>query len=220
MAAASPEASPTALTYVGLPISRGGAHHLRGVTLREAYDALLRFVDACAELDEPLTHRFHTPSVPGLRPQPVLRARLALRFPGGEVPPERVPDALELLERIDPQPTNEHGMAPIWFTVGGWLRIRDVTGEPLPGQDPARFDGTEYDSGVPLGRSRIALNLSNRATLGLSLCLPDPDGDMLARVIPHLASHLPCRLSASQWRHWSRTSTGSFRARKASVPPS
>lgn len=212
-----------AVTYVGLPISSGGAHRLSGMTLREAYDALMRFVDACADLDEPLRHGFTMPSVPGLRSQPLLRAKLALRFPGGagrrDVPAERVPDALDFLESIDPQPTNEHGMAPVWFSAGGRFRIRDITGEPLPGQDPARFGGVEYDAAITLGRSYVALNLSNRASLRLSLCLPDADDAMLARVVPHLAAHLPCRLSPAQWRRWSQTRAGSFRARRVSAPP-
>jgi hypothetical protein len=101
------------------------------------------------------------------------------------VPHERVDEALRFLEEIDPQPANRWGTARLWLRAECTFRVRDPdTGTALPGQDSDRYGGFEYEWRVALGTSRLALNLSNRASLAIDLCLPDADDDTLARVVP------------------------------------
>lgn len=156
-------------------------------------------------------------SCPGRGP-----SRLTERFGPGKqviVPPAKVDDALTFLEQEHPQPTNKWGMAPLWFTTRAPFRILDPqTGQPLPGQDPRRYGGAEYDFMVPLGTSSLRLMLDNSARLGLELCLPDADPELLGRVVGWLQEHLPCKLSPKQWRSWTPTRTGSFKSRRMRAP--
>jgi hypothetical protein len=131
-----------------------------------------------------------------------------------------VADALTFLDEIAPQPTNQ-GLAPIWLRVGSNFQIKDpATGRAFPGQDQERYRGVEYASSAPLGTSGLLLSLHNYASLAVNLCIPDPDQDTLGRVVPWLQEQLPFRLSPTQWRIWSPTKTGSFRARRMLVPRS
>jgi hypothetical protein len=45
---------PAAVTYIGLPISSGGAHSLGRMTRRAAYAAMMEFVGTCAQLIDPM----------------------------------------------------------------------------------------------------------------------------------------------------------------------
>ena len=136
-----------------------------------------------------------------------------------QVHEERVEDALDFLDDIDPQPTNRWGMAPIWFTATSKFQVLDpADGRPLPGQDPQRFRGVEYEWAVPLGTSGLRLVLDNNARIAIELCLPYPDVAALLRVVPWLQRHLPFKLSQKQWRAWTPTKTGSFKRRRLSAP--
>jgi hypothetical protein len=214
---------PTAVTYIGLPISSGGAHSLGRMSLRVAYERTTQFLSQCTEPITPLEHTFSLVEVPQLRPDTQLEHLLRRRFGRGKnvtVPHERVDEALRFLEEIDPQPANRWGMAPLWLRAECTFRVRDPeTGSALPGQDSDRYGGFEYEWRIALGTSRLALNLSNRASLGIDLCLPDADDETLARLIPWLQANLPCKLSAKHWKRWTPTKTGSFKAIKIAAPP-
>lgn len=209
-----------AITYIGLPISSGGAHSLGRMSRRVAYERTMSFLRTCTEPHGPVTYAFDLPFVPERPPIRALEHELKRRFGRDlEVPEERIDDALDFLDAIDPQPTNPWGMAPIWLTGTSNFHILDpATGHPLPGQDPGRFGGAEYQAGVPLGTSGMRLILENRALVAIELCLPDPDEALLSRVVPWLQRYLPCRLSAKQWRAWMATKTGSFKARRIPAP--
>lgn len=150
-----------------------------------------------------------------------VRYERALRSRFGEywrVGSERVPDALDFMDEIDPQPTNRWGHEPVWFTLTSTFRILDpATGLPLPGQDSRRFGGVEYEPSVALGTSGLRLFLGNRQRLAIELCLPFPDETALRRVVPWLETHLPFRFSEQQWRVWTPTKTGSFKGRKLAM---
>jgi hypothetical protein len=218
-----PLPEPTAVTYVGLPISSGGAHSLARMSLRAAYEKTTRFLSRCTEPITPLGHTFWLVEVPELPRDRELEHLLRRRFGPGDnvrVPHERVDDALRFLEEIDPQPANRGGMARLWLRAECTFRVRDpATGTALPGQDSDRYDGFEYEWRVALGSSRLALNLSNRASLGIDLCLPDADDETLARLVPWFQANLPCKLSAKHWKRWTPTKTGSFKAVKIAAPP-
>lgn len=217
---------PTAITYIGLPVASGGAHSLGRLSRRDAYQRTTDFLHACTEPVGPNVYSFRVFDVPELEPIVRLEQELEVRFgdyldgPGHyrAIPERLVGEALDFLDEIDPQPTNRWGMAPIWFWVAADFRILDpATGRPIPGQDPSRFSGAEYDWRVPLGSSRLRLILHNQAQIGIELCLPDADKDALGRLIPWLQQHLPFRLSPKHWRAWTPTKSGGFMARRLAV---
>jgi hypothetical protein len=212
---------PAAVTYIGLPISSGGAHALGRMTRRAAYAATMEFVATCTQLTDPIKYSFIIHSVPELKPPPGLEAGLRHRFGRfEEISPERVSDALDLLDLIDPQPTNKYGMEHLWFWATCQFLILDpATGQPLPGQDPEWFHNVEYDWRKPLGRSSLRLILNNRASLGIELCIPDASEKRLRSVVPWLQSYLPFKFSPKHWRAWTPTSTGTFKARRMAGTP-
>lgn len=211
---------PAAVTYVGLPIASGGAHSLGRMSRRVAYERTLSFLQTCTEPITAATYSFQVHDVPELPADPRFNAELWRRFGHYvDVPEDRVTDALDYLDEIDPQPANQWGMAPVWLTAGFNFRILDpATGLVLPGQDPARFGSVEYEWGVPLGSSRLRLILSNAAKVAIELCLPDADEDLLRRVVPWLQQHAPFKFSPKHWRAWTPTRSGSFKARKLAMP--
>ncbi len=214
------QVTPAAVTYVGLPISSGGAHSLGRMSRRAAYQRTIAFLQACTQPVGAIDYTFKVHDVPELGPVPGLERELKRRF-GNHVglQEDRVPDALDFLDDIDPQPTNQWGMAPVWFSVMSKFRILDpTTGRPLPGQDPKRFHGVEYEGTVPLGTSGLRVILHNRALLAIELCIPDADEDLLRRVVPWLQENLPFRFSPKQWRAWTPTKSGSFKGRKTIAP--
>ena len=116
------------------------------------------------------------------------------------------------------EPTS-YGMAPVWLRTSCAFRILDPgSGNPLPGQDPERFNGLEYENLARLGTSRLQLNLSSHASLGIDLCLPDLDDRELARLATWLQGNLPCKLSPKHWKRWTPTKSGSFVGRKIPAP--
>jgi hypothetical protein len=209
-----------AVTYVGLPISSGGAHSLGRMSHRVAHERTLAFLQTCAKPVTPARYSFRVHDVPQLREEARFNAELWRRFGHyADIPEDRVTDALDYLDEIDPQPANQWGMAPVWFTASFDLRILDpLTGEPLPGQDSARFHAVDYEWGVPLGTSRLRLILSNTARVALELCIPTAEHAVLRRVVPWLQQHAPFKFSPKQWRVWTPTRSGSFKARKLIMP--
>lgn len=209
----------SAVTYVGLPISSGGAHSLRRIDRRVAHERTTAFVGTCTELVAPPEYSFAVHDVPELPPEPSFDRELRRRFGKAEVVEEhRVSDALDFLDEIDPQPTNRWGMEPIWFSESFDFRILDPSGRhPLPGQVRERFHGAEYEWGVPLGSSHLRLILNNGASIAIELCIPDADDALLNRMIPWLQRHLPFKFSPKQWRAWTATKSGSFKSRRLDV---
>jgi hypothetical protein len=183
---------------------------------RDAYERTIAFLHACTQPVGLIEYKFAVNNVPELKPVPGLERELRRRFGDySHIAAERVSDALAFLDDIDPQPTNKWGMAPLWFWAACRFRIIDPsTARPLPGQDPERFNGLEYEWRVPLGTSALHLALHNRATLGIELCIPDADEEVLRRVVPWLQDYLPFKFSPKQWRAWTPTKAGSFKVRK------
>jgi hypothetical protein len=214
----------SAVTYVGLPIGSGGAHSLGRMSRQVAYERTTSFLQTCTELVSPTQYTFQVHDVPELSRQVDLEVELERRFGQGKrvsVPANRVDEALELLDDIHPQPTNQWGMAPIWFRAQSSFQIVDpATGHVLSGQHAERFAGAEYVWSVPLGTSDLSLILNNSASLGIDLCIPDADSELLQRIVPWLQDHLPFKMSAKQWRSWTPTKSGSFKSRRMAAPKS
>jgi len=127
-----------AVTYIGLPISSGGAQSLGRMSRRVAFERTMAFLATCTQPIEPIVFRFRVQSVPAMRPPLRLQWSVKRRF-GDDVaiPADRVPEALDFLDEIDPQPTNEWGMAAVWFWATSRFRVLDpATGQPLPARIP------------------------------------------------------------------------------------
>lgn len=209
---------PTAVTYIGLPIGNGGGHKLGRLSVRAAHDATLAFLGTCTELTETPIYTFGVLDIPSLPVDTNAVAELEARFGGMAVPNDRAADALAFLQEIHPQPAAD-GLAAIWLSVRARFRVLDpATGSPLPGQDPARYGGKEFDFGASLGTSRLKLSLHNSASLAIDLSLPDLEDQELELVANWLEGHLPCKLSPKHWKRWSPTKTGSFVGRKIPRP--
>jgi len=219
---------PSAITYVGLPVSSGGTHQLGRIPRQVAYRRTLNFLQTCTEPVGSLEYALSVMKVPELERNPFLERTVERRFgrssgPFGnahqQVPIDqaRVDEVLQFLDEIDPQPTNQWGMAPIWFWVSSRFRILDPdTGHALPGQDQDRYAGIEYSWKVPLGTSGLHLILRNGSAIGINLCIPTADDVVFRRVVPWLQQHLPFKFSSQHWRAWTMTKSGSFKARKFS----
>ncbi|MFC4784859.1 hypothetical protein ACT8ZV_10305 [Nocardioides sp. MAHUQ-72] len=203
-----------AVTYDGLPASSGGAHSLGRMTRRAALEATTSFRQTCTEPAGPTEYSITVHQVPGLTPPTRLLHELERRFGRGRLlvlAEDEVEEALDLLDDIHPQPTNQWGMAPIWFSAGSRYRLLDPqTGRPLPGQTDDLFHRVGYTN-----ESRLVLD--NSARLALSFCIPGGEVGVLDRMIPWLEEHLPCKLSPKQWRAWTRTRSGTLRPRVLGV---
>jgi hypothetical protein len=210
---------PAAVTYIGLPISSGGAHSLGRMPRRVAHERTLAFLRTCTVPVGAPDYLLRVHDVPELRPDPVLEREVERRF-GGRVGlrEDQVGDVLDFLDDIDPQPANRWGMVPVWFRIECQFRIIDPdTGRLLPGQDPAHFNDEVYEWHMPLGTSGLGLILNDHAAIRIELCLPDADEELLRRVVPWLQHHLPFKLSPKQWRSWTPTRSGGFKARRMTL---
>jgi hypothetical protein len=187
---------------------------------RIAYERTVEFLRTCTQPTGPIDHRFSLHDTLAGRRQLALSWKVKRRF-GNDVslPEGRVREVLDFLDEIDPQPVDQWGMAPVWFWASCKFLILDPsTGRPLAGQDPARFNGVEYEWKVPLGTNSLRLILRDHAELAIELCIPDADEDVLRRVVPWLQAHLPFKFSPNQWRVWTPTKTGSLKVRKMPAP--
>ncbi len=204
----------TAVTYDGLPISSGGAHSLGRMTRRAAFEATTSFLQSCAEPMGRTEYAITVHEVPELTPAPQLLDELQRRFGRGRIlilDEDEVAEALDFLDDIHPQSTNQWGMAPIWLSATTTYRLLDPrTPRTLPGQTDDLFHRVGYTN-----ESRLLLD--NRARLALTFCIPHADDELLARMIPWLQEHLPCKLSSKQWRAWTRTKSGTLRPRVLDV---
>src|SRR5262245_35291691 len=119
---------PSAVTYVGLPIGSGGAHSLGRTPRRVAYERTASFLQQCTIPVRAPEFAFDVQDVPELPRNRSLERALQEAFGRGRhvvVHEARVGDALNFLDSIDPQPTNQWGMPPIWFTWTVHFQILD-----------------------------------------------------------------------------------------------
>lgn len=209
----------SAVAYDGLPISSGGAHGLGRISARDALNAWLRFLGMRAEAS-PISCWFAFPMTPRLTVDPEAVRLIAREFPGGRgshsVPWDRADDALSIFESLEPLPTNQWGMAPVWLWFTASFRIRSPSSQELwPGQDPDRFDRFVTPAGVKLGASSTRLILQAKRSMGLSVSIPRASDTDLAEVVPWLQAALPMRLSSKHWTRWTLTKNKrSYRGRK------
>jgi len=212
----------SAVAYDGLPISSGGAHALGRISARDALTGWLRFLETCTEAS-PIQCYFDFPMTPGLTVDAAVAQAVEREFPRGSsrskrlcVPWSRTEDALSMFESLEPMPTNEWGMAPIWLWFTADFRLRSPRAAALwPGQDPALFGHFQTPGGVVLGASSTRLILQAKRSVGLSLSIPQATDSDMHEIVPWLQASLPMRLSSKHWTRWTLTKNGqSYRGRK------
>ena len=210
------------MAYNGLPIASGGAHSLGRVSSRDALVSWFRFLDTRTEVS-PIESWFDFPSTPRLTVDTAVVRRIESEFPRGSdrpwrwsVPSARIEDAVSLLESLEPLPTNQWGMAPLWLWCSANLRLKSPRSPGLwPAQDPTLFGHFETPGGVKLGTSSARLILQAKRSIGLSLSIPEATDADLTDFVPWLQAALPIRLSSKHWTRWTLTKNGrSYRGRK------
>ena len=214
----------SAVAYDGLPISSGGAHGLGRMSARGAFEAWINFIDRCTD-NSSVTSCFDSPQTPGLELDPEITRLVEREFPGRPgrfpVPRDRVDDALSLFESLEPLPTNQWGMAPLWLWFTTDFRMRHPGRDELwPDQDPALFGEFRTPSGVLLGASSTRLILQAKRSIGLNLSIPNASDTDLAAVVPWLQAALPMRLSPKHWTRWTLSSDGrTYRGKRITPAP-
>jgi len=210
----------SAVAYDGLPISSGGSHALGRISARQALKAWQGFLAACTQ-PSPVSCWFDLPMTPELIVEPGVVARITAVFPDRtrdrfSVPLDRIDQAVDLIESIEPQPTNQWGMAPVWLWFKADFQLLRPDGSGVwPGQDPARFGHFQTPAGVTLGTSSTRLIVQAKRSVGLTLSIPDASDEDLRQVQPWLQNHLPMRLSAKQWTRWTLAKNGrTYRGKK------
>lgn len=202
----------SAVAYDGLPISSGGAHGLGHTSARDALAAWLRFLDA-RTVASPIESYFDFPATPRLTVDGEVARLIEHEFPRSSgrfkrlpVPWERAEAAVSLFESIEPQPTNQWGMAPVWLWFAADFRLRSPSGPGLrPGQDPDLFGHFQTPGGVKLGAASTRLILQAERSAGLSLSIPMATDADLAVIVPWLQAVLPMKLSSRHWTRWTLT---------------
>ena len=217
----------SAVAYDGLPISSGGAHGLGRISARNALDSWIRFLEKCTEAS-PIESWFDFAVTPGLTIDAQVARLIEQEFPRSPdrfnrvfVSENRVEQALSLFESIEPLPTNQWGMAPVWLWFSADFRLRSPSGPMLwPGQDPALFGHFQTPGGVTLGASSTRLTLQAKRSMGLSLSVPDATDADLGEIVPWLQAALPMQLSSKHWSRWTLTKNGrAYRGRKIAPGP-
>lgn len=206
------------VVYDGLPLSSGAAHGLGRIGVHEAFEGWQGFLSACTENVESRTY-FEFAHVPGIEADAQVREAVEGAFPGGRrrhaVPADRVGEALDLMASLEPQPTNEWGMAALWLWFHADFSLRRPDGGVWPHQDAVEFGHFVTPGGIALGKSGASLSLESRRSMSLRLSLPEAtDGDVAATAA-WLQAHLPFRLSTKQWTRWTLAKNGrTYRGRK------
>ena len=215
----------SAVVYDGLPMSSGGAHSLGRMTTTEAATRWLSFLGTRTR-PAPILCSFDLDAHPWLGAGRRLGARISREFPPTlgarthfSVPPDRITEAVDLLESLKPLPTSRSGLPAVTLTLGASFKVLAPDGAALwPGQDPSRFGHFHTPAGVTLGASTTRLSLDARASISLLLSVPEATDEDLSVVIPWLQDALPMRLSPQHWARWTLTKDGHSYRRTAINP--
>ena len=222
----------SAVVYDGLPIGSGGAHGLGRISASQALRRWRDFLAACGSPVQPLECSFNIRALSDAQvidPSVVEAIHSAFPMQGtfvprnnnfSPVPPDRLDEAVALLESIEPQPADKWGNVPVWLNTHADFHLKTPDGSGLwPGQGTGGFGDFKTPAGVRLGISNGGLNLEARKSIGLMLSVPDATDDDLAVLVPWLQAALPFRMSSKHWTRWSLAKNGrTYRGRRF-VPP-
>lgn len=227
------------VTYDGLPVKSGGAHHLRTRDAQTAFQQMQAFFRNCAL--ESTTPRCTVELLSG---EDVGIPRewtefMRRRFEGsygapGEkglggtveyswsIPATDVARQVEFLGSLGALPTHKYGMQSLCVTTQSAIQLIDSeSGMPWPNQDPSSYQNFLASGyGLALGRSVVYSRISDRTTVSLFLNFPFDAGDpALRRAAAFIQENLPFKLSPSHWKRWTLSKAGNkYIARKVASP--
>ena len=216
------------VTYDGLPVGSGGAHHLRTRDPRVALAQIESFLDKCTvgsselrftvnllsgeeegipkEWTQSLLCRFS--NTYGASMEKTLGRSLEYSW---SIPESDVASQVDFIGSLGSLPTHQYGMQSLCVTAHRVIKLTDGEGgTPWPGQDPSSYSHFQVSGyGEVLGRSVVYARISERSSINLFLNFPFEPGDPeLQRAVRGVQDNLPFSLSKSHWKHWKLTKAG------------
>jgi len=227
------------VTYDGLPVKSGGAHHLRTRDPRTALAQIQGFLSRCALL--PSAPRFtvnllsgEEADIPkewtksllgrfaetyGAAMEKTLGDTLEYSWP---IPESDVTHQAQFLGSLGTLPVHKYGMQSLCLTAHYVIQLIDGEGgEPWPHQEPASYSNFQTSGyGEALGKSVLYARISDRSTVNLFLNFPFEAGDPeLRKAVVRVQDNLPFSLSKSHWKYWTLTKAGNkYLGRKMASP--
>lgn len=215
-----------AITYEGLPISRGGAHRLPTRGYAEGCAALARFVGQVALADEPDRLVVETLTPRDIPPEPAIAAilpALEARFARERVrrvgtwagrqwrlPPSDLAEMAESLDRAGPFSDASYAGPSVAVHASWRLTLLDpISRQPLPHQSADAYADFLIEGDQCLGVSRLNARIAAATSAHLFLSLPmespSPEARGLAAAVQ---AAFPARLSPAHWKQWRLTRGG------------
>jgi hypothetical protein len=216
------------VTYDGLPVGSGGAHHFRTRDPRVALAQVESFLDKCTA--EPSELRFtvnllssEEEGIPkewtqfllrqfsntyGEAKEKTLGRTLEYSWP---IPESDVESQVDLIGSLGSLPAHQYGMQSLCVTAHRVIKLTDGEGgTPWPHQDPSSYSHFQVSGyGEALGRSVVYTRISERSSINLFLNFPfEPEDPDLQRAVRGIQDNLPFSLSKSHWKHWKLTKAG------------
>jgi len=216
------------VTYDGLPVKSGGAHHLRTRNPETALAQIQTFLSKCAaqssaprctvnllsgetvgipkEWTEILLYRFT--DAYGSAKEKTLGETLEYCW---TIPEADIARQVEFLNSLGTLPAHKYGMHSICVTAQYVIQLVDRdSGIRWPHQDPSSYLNFQTSGyGEELGKSVVYARISDHSTMSLFLNFPfemrDPE---LRKAVNHVQNHLPFSLSKSHWKFWTLTKAG------------
>lgn len=226
---------PSAITYDGLPISRGGAHRLRTRGVRAGLSAVRRFAQAVSLQPEPSDLRIEVLAGGGVPPafsDPLIaefdarfataRVRRIGAFTGRQwtIGPSDLDPLAARLDAAAPPAAGPAGSSVVIHATWRLVLFDPSTRRPLPGQDRDSYLGLDAAPGCPLGRSFVYASLAGASTARLFLSLPFDDAAPEARrLAAAVRAAFPVPLSPQHWKLWRLSRAGdSYVGRRIAAP--
>jgi hypothetical protein len=221
------------ISYDGLPLKSGGAHHLGKQPVYKIYDQASLFIKKFTDAEHPsgislvfyqsanrsykalpnlwrLLKRFR--SLPKWDTHPT--AEKTLRCWSWTLREDQVPVAFEELEHFMNMPPNEPGFGPLVLAIGWRFKFIDPeTGTLLQGQE--EIPATDIRNGE---NSNIYLRLWQKPTMSVWFAFPFENIDDRAKnYIKNISTHLPFKMSPLHWRLQKKSKNGHWLPHKIEV---
>jgi len=226
----------SAITYDGLPISRGGAHRLRTRGFEAGLAALRGFAERVSLDPRPSDLRIEVLAgggVPAAFSDPLIaaldagHAKIRVRRIGAStghqwaLGPAGLDGLAARLDAAGPLPSaGPYGPSVVIHAVWRLVLFDPFTGLELPGRTPGDYLGFDAAPGCPLGRSFVYARLSEATTARLFLSLPfDDAAPEVRRLAEGLQEAFPVPLSPNHWKLWRLGRSGDrYAARRIAAP--
>jgi hypothetical protein len=211
-----------AITYEGLPLSRGGAHRLRTRGFAAGLNALQSFVAAVSLETRPINLCVEVLEGEGV-PKEIsllLRAELderyaktrvrmigAYRGHQWDIDPGSLVQIVERIAEAGPIPETKYaGSMVVIHAMWNLLLFDTRTRQALPYQRKEDHLGWEIGPRSYLGCSSLYARIAEATSAHLFLSLPFEDiTEEAKRIAADIQTSFPARLSAKHWKMWTLT---------------